>query len=113
MPRLSWIALLPFAACAVWGGDSEFMKGVEVVSGRCHSTVQDADKAALNGDMEKASQLLLGLVERDKTPPMVFLVANYLFRANPDLSYKLHKIAYNSAPKEPDVVIEMAIEMHR
>lgn len=89
------------------------MRDVEVVSGRCQSTVQDADKAALAGDMPRATQLLLGLIERDKSPPMAFLVANYLYRADPGLSYKLHKIVYDAMPAEPDAVVEMAIEMHR
>jgi hypothetical protein len=109
----AWIVMVPFAACAALGAESEFMRDVEVVSGRCLSTVQDADKAALAGDMARASQLLLGLIERDKSPPMAFLVANYLFRADPNISYRLHKIVYDAMPAEPDVIVEMAIEMHR
>jgi hypothetical protein len=113
MSRFPWIALVPFAACAVWGAESELMKDVEVVSGRCQSVVQDADKAALAGDMTAANRMLLGLLERDKTPPMAFLVANYLYRADPNISYRLHKIVYDALPAEPDAIVEMAIEMHR
>lgn len=66
-----------------------------------------------HSDINAATKVLMDLVDKDKSPALSLAVANVLFNLDRTTSYALHKKVYEAKPKEPDVILEWAMERHR
>ena len=68
---------------------------------------------SIDGDIDGAEKLLVGLTEADGSAAMSLLVGDALYNTDPIVSYKLHKKAYDAMPDERTTVLEWAMERHR
>jgi tetratricopeptide (TPR) repeat protein len=117
LPRLSSIAgLLAISFSAISQATTRgttFEEEVKAVSKQHAPDIQKASSLAARGEVEAGNRQLLALTEEDKSPAMAFVIANLLYKMDPQVSYDLHRKVYETQPEEPNVNLEWAMEHHR
>src|SRR4051812_3489269 len=57
-----------------------------------------ASDMAETGDVAAGNKLLIAFTEQDKSPAMAFVIGNVIYKMDPQVSYDLHKKAYEAQP---------------
>ena len=113
-PMRLWTWLLSvFVASAAIGQERPFEREFAEKQGQHAATFEKASALSIDGDIDGAEKLLVGLSEADGSPAMCLLVGDALYNTDPTVSYKLHKKAYDAMPDERTTVLEWAMERHR
>jgi hypothetical protein len=109
-----WTWLLSvFVASAAIGQERPFEREFAEKQGQHAATFEKASALSIDGDIDGAEKLLVGLTQADDSPAMCLLVGDALYNTNPTASYKLHKKAYDAMPDERTTVLEWGMERHR
>ena len=113
-PKRLWTWLLSvFVASAAIGQERPFEREFAEKQGQHAATFEKASALSIDGDIDEAEKLLVGLTEADRSAAMCLLVGDALYNTDPKVSYKLHKKAYDAMPDERTTVLEWAMERHR
>jgi hypothetical protein len=77
-------------------------------------TLASNQELLLQGRMDEAHAILLGLVpEPERSAAHEFLLGNWFFSFDPELSTRCHRRAFELAPENPVIIAEWATELHR
>ena len=107
------VLLAAWSISAAWAQEAGFENEVRAIADKHHADLEKISAVAMSGDVETANKQLLDMTRKDESVALAFVVANMLYKMDPQASYDLHKKVYEARPDERTCALEWAMERHR
>ena len=102
------LGLILFFSSATWGDEAEDAAAM------IQAVLPKAEALTVDGRYDESQELVLKTFpEKSRTPIQTLILANVLFKQNPEKSYALHKQAAIALPKDASSQFEWAMDQHR